>query len=331
VISAVEIRNFRGIQRGTLEGLTPLTVLVGPNASGKSTILDALLIGANPVPGYAVGQVGIRRRDVESGRWLFWKSHADTEPEISVTTHGGEVRHCALTLDPSSPNDRSRITCRVRDGVDAWCDPILVVVGPDNHYEYETWSRALADVPEIALYEGKLSRIETPLHKLFTKTREQGRREEVKAIVDVVIPGVLDIEILAPGDSPVVYFTFDDYSAPVATAGDGVETLLRLCFALASRPSGVVLVEEPELHKHPGALHQCAMAILAALRRGIQIIFSTHSLELIDAILAETRDGAELDKLSVHRVRLTDGWLKSHRLAGSEIAFARTTIEDDLR
>ena len=43
MISAVEIKNLRGIQHGKLEGLTPLTVLVGPNASGKSTILDALL------------------------------------------------------------------------------------------------------------------------------------------------------------------------------------------------------------------------------------------------------------------------------------------------
>ena len=43
MIRSVEIKNFRGIQDGKLEDLTPLVILVGPNGCGKSTILDALL------------------------------------------------------------------------------------------------------------------------------------------------------------------------------------------------------------------------------------------------------------------------------------------------
>ena len=57
-------------------------------------------------------------------------------------------------------------------------------------------------------------------------------------------------------------------------------------------------MEEPEVHMHPGAIRQCARAILAAVRRGIQIVLSTHSLELIDALLSResfrTRTWTEL-------------------------------------
>ena len=67
-----------------------------------------------------------------------------------------------------------------------------------------------------------------------------------------------------------------------------------------------------------------------AVRRKIQVVLSTHSLELIDALLAESSD-QDLAQLSLYRLQLQDGDLKSSRLAGPDIAFARATIEDDLR
>ena len=50
------------------------------------------------------------------------------------------------------------------------------------------------------------------------------------------------------------------------------------------------MLEEPEVHEHPAAMRQSARAILAAIRRDIQIILSTHSVELIDALLAEAHN-----------------------------------------
>jgi predicted ATPase len=42
MISAIRIKNFKGIRAMNLSGLGPLHVLVGPNSSGKSTFLDAI-------------------------------------------------------------------------------------------------------------------------------------------------------------------------------------------------------------------------------------------------------------------------------------------------
>lgn len=50
MIHTVEIRGLRGIREGTLNQLTPLVVLVGPNACGKSTVLEALFMGASNTP-----------------------------------------------------------------------------------------------------------------------------------------------------------------------------------------------------------------------------------------------------------------------------------------
>ncbi|MGH7340867.1 MAG: hypothetical protein ACREKH_10295, partial [Candidatus Rokuibacteriota bacterium] len=90
------------------------------------------------------------------------------------------------------------------------------------------------------------------------------------------------------------------------------------------------VVEEPEVYQHPKAIRQGARVLLANVRRGVQMILSTHSLELIDALLAEA-SGEDLDRVALFNLRLDDGELKAGRRSGAEIAFARQTLENDLR
>jgi predicted ATPase len=51
VITGIDIETLRGIARGGVAELSPLTVLVGTNGCAKSTVLDTLLIGAPHAPG----------------------------------------------------------------------------------------------------------------------------------------------------------------------------------------------------------------------------------------------------------------------------------------
>ena len=44
MLSSLEIKNFKGIREGKISGLAQVNVLVGRNNSGKSTVLDALLL-----------------------------------------------------------------------------------------------------------------------------------------------------------------------------------------------------------------------------------------------------------------------------------------------
>jgi predicted ATP-dependent endonuclease of OLD family len=56
MITKLRIKNFRGIKEGEIE-LAPLTILLGGNNSGNTTILEALFLAPNPfreVP-YVIG------------------------------------------------------------------------------------------------------------------------------------------------------------------------------------------------------------------------------------------------------------------------------------
>jgi AAA15 family ATPase/GTPase len=81
---------------------------------------------------------------------------------------------------------------------------------------------------------------------------------------------------------------------------------------------------------HPAAIRQSARAILSAMRRKIQVILATHSLDLIDALLSCAAEN-ELNDLSFYRLQLERGELLTHRSTGTEAALVRTQIQEDLR
>lgn len=94
--------------------------------------------------------------------------------------------------------------------------------------------------------------------------------------------------------------------------------------------SSAVFLEEPEAHQHPASIRQSARAIVTGIRSGLQLVVATHSLELIDALLAELADD-ELPQLSVHRLHLTAGELRTSRVVGEDVRLSRREIAEDLR
>lgn len=329
MISSIEITRFRGIREGKLEDLTPLVVLVGPNGCGKSSVLDALLVAAAPVAGEGIGRAIVRHQGVkQSARWLLWRTGDDGPAEALVTTKAGMRRTCTLNLRGVSQIDCERLSVTHNSQSSG-----RVVVQFLDSTDYRTSSDAavpLDEVPDVRILQWIDDRIQTPLDQLLTECTERGQRSEVRRNIAELVPGVKDVLILSEAGSPIVYLEYADHSVPAALAGDGIHSLLRTNLELAARPNGVVLIEEPEVHQHPAAIRQTIRAILAAVRRDIQVVLTTHSLELIDILVAESSD-EDIEKLSLYRLELEEGRLIAVRKPGPEVASSRGEIEDDLR
>lgn len=330
MIKSVTIKNLRGIGKGELSELTPLVVLVGPNSSGKSTILDALMIGASPTPGKSMG-IAVSRRNVRRGaRWLLWRSGEFGATEVSVTTTAGATRTCEVSHHSADPNDALIAKVMSKVGNSPVAATGRVTLEPNN--VFSTWDDAgpLPDVSDVQLVEPQGGKSSQSIHELYSLAVQRGRRNEVTAMIAALVPGVTGLEILTDKNDPVVHLVFPDHSVPAGLAGDGIQSLLRLSLELATQKGGVALLEEPEVHEHPAAIRQSARAIVTAVRRDVQVILSTHSLEMIDALLAELKDD-ELPLLSLYRLKLTDGVLSKSRLEGPSVLRSRGEIGDDLR
>lgn len=331
MICSVEIKGLRGIREGKLTDLTPLVVLVGPNGSGKSTVLEAMLIGASPRTAEAIRDVVRRHEAGGSGpRWLLWKGGQESSAEIIIVTDAPSSRKSQIRLERGRPDSETIIPFTL------FSNGVLLgagtIIGNKNKYDGHTSPGvvSLDGAREINLVEAYPANFQKPLHELYTKVVQNGRRKEALGIISEIFPAVTNVEILTENGAPILHFVFPDHSVPATLSGDGIQSLLRLSLELAASSSGVALLEEPEVHQHPGAIRQSARAILAAVRRNIQVVLTTHSLELIDALLAVSSD-QDLDHMSLYRLQLKNGGLQSSRLSGLDIAFSRTTIEDDLR
>ncbi len=329
MIRAIKIAGLRGIREGQLDDFTPLVVLVGPNSSGKSTVLDALLLGATASANEELARVMARRPDLENrSNWLLnrHQGREANEARIEIRGEAHQTRVASLThVGNHQKNPLAISTILVSSQPqEAQSGTRVLFASPP------VASPPLDDVPQVQLLDPDNTAKQPNVADLYTRVAERGLRREAKGIITDLLPDLEDIEILSQDNKPVLYLQYKSGALPLALAGDGVRLLLRLSLELAAPVGGVVLLEEPEVHMHPGAIRQVAKAILAAVARGIQVIMTTHSLELIDSLLAET-SAEDLYKLSFYRLQLNDGILKSSRLSGADAALARSQIEDDLR
>ncbi len=329
MIQTVKITRLRGIRHGTIEPLTPLSVLVWPNGCGKSTILDALFIGAHVSPPDAVGRVVQRRRSTGFvARWLFWHAGTEGNAFVETLTDAADRRVCELSL----AQNNTVVQCdTISSGGSSSRARGQTGFQQDGQYHCSPMALPLNGIPDVRLVESHYVAVDEPLHRLYSRSVESGNRLVAKEIVGKLIPGVTGLEILTDLDVPVMHVVLESGSVPVSVIGDGAQMILRLALQLAAPPMSLVLLEEPEIHQHPGAIFQTAAVILEAMRNEVQVVLSTHSLELIDALLAEVRDDTELEKLAVFRVRLENGEMTTLRVKGTDVAFARSEIGDDLR
>jgi predicted ATPase len=348
MIRSLSVERLRGIRVGQLEGLTSLTVFVGKNGCGKSTLLESLLIAAAQSPGDAIGDAIRRRVEMRHGaRWLLWDAGAEGPARVVISTDGGRGRDWNLSLSiPIQDKLRKQLVEAGGEGPftevvgslatgtqEAWEVHVGVTASnsylvfdeappPDRSAEFNSW-----------LVEARVGSLHLPLDRLYSRAAIQGRKSDVFATLAAVLPGFTQLEVLTEEDGTAalyMYLRHRERPVPVAVCGDGVIALVRLGCELSASVGGLLLLEEPELSQHPAAIFQSARVIHAAVRRGVQVILSTHSLEMIDALLA-TAEGEDVERLSVYRIRLDQGELRSSRHHGEEVRFAREQIGEDLR
>ena len=346
MITELHIAGLRGVESGSLVGLGPLTVLVGPNGGGKSTVLDALLIGAGSSPGDAIGRAVQRRpKTWNASRWLFNREADDPTATLRVVRgHGAQdIRTTTLAWTEGPTDSNAVLSLEQRQEVrpftevsgevlsDGASRKFRVTFSAGNGFRADPasaearirgWELRLIDIPR-GVYQ--------PIEDVYSEAVKSGRWDAARLLLQEVLgASFVDLVILTDNQRPVVHLKGALGTVPATLAGDGVFALIRLAAELAARPRGVVLLEEPEVHLHPRLLWQTARLIWASVIRGVQVVLSTHSIELIDALVAHAPEDG-LNDLTVWRVALQDRQLRCSPVSGAEVRVTRVDLQDDLR
>lgn len=352
MLKTIEAYEFRGLREARVDGLGRLTVLVGRNAAGKSSLLEAAYVAASRYPGGAVGTV-VQSRQFENGaRWLLREGRAQSARVCARFDDGERIEReifwdPALAVEPiaralqnrAAPGAYSAFRVYRRHppiaagSVSGFGDaePFAVVgVATNNDFEsIDVEGHAPRGVP-VQLVKPQHG---APLHDGFSRAVQLGHRDRIIELVRVFLPDVRSIDVLTDRGAPWLGLTLATHTVPVPLAGDGLQAALRMLFELASPPGSLVLVEEPEIHQHPAGLSVVARVLVEAVRAGVQVIMTTHSLELFDSLLSSLDEAEVIDPgfLVVHRIRLGNGTVVATSTSAREAEAARTQIAEDLR
>ncbi|WP_309720243.1 ATP-binding protein, partial [Armatimonas sp.] len=307
-----------------------------PNGSGKSTILDAILLGASVDTNRSIEIVKNRRQgDHNQDRWVIRRNRQNKAKILVYTNHIDKITNNQkwfnrVDISTNKENGSLEFNFLHKNGPDL----------PEEVLEHLALEDRIPDeseyLPEDVMisYDCKIK--QKPLYELYSEIAKIGGRDFINSLLGEIISNFNNIEILTEnnekGFMPVVNVVFTGTlgSVPVSLAGDGIHALVRMAMEI-QLSQGLALIEEPEAHQHPATIRQIAKAIFASVRKENQVILTTHSLELIDALLDAATEPDDLDKLSVFMVKLDNGKLCSARIPGKNVEIERHQIGADLR
>ena len=336
MIKRVRIKNYRSLGDIDVE-LVPLTVLVGPNASGKSNFVDALKFIGDALNSRLEAAIVNRRGFSQLSRYLAKVLTLEFLMEMRYGREDYPPGTYVVELETDEENTAGfhirREYCKVNTG-----DGIAEyetyrgkwVTGPKLRGEYVRRS-FLSELPDpqdglalnslrsfkpfyfgveplqdIRIYTLALDKLRTPQPLIkgqaFSETGDNlasvlredfpaGSEARISLLnaFSLIVDGAIDFRVQDAGSRLVIEVGHLQPGGKVhyfdaAVESDGTLRILGLLAALYQkrRPS-LTIIEEPELHLHPGAMGVLVDVLREASLRG-QVLVTTQSADLMNEL-----------------------------------------------
>lgn len=317
-IDRIDIDNFCGFVHGEFRFSPGFNLLVGVNGSGKSSLLQALAVGLQPllrhVAAPAACQPQARVALLESGGRVRHERCYPVRLSLAAELAGAA---CAWVLEMSGPG------CAWQDSGEApdlasWVReartlPLIACYPAERHWRlpqvsadsamrqqesrlhgYQDWRDAAADTRGLESWViGKtLERLEAVA--IGEPTAAADELERVNQVIRLAMPGARGLRFDVKYRQLMLDWT-QAACAPFDTLSDGQRGMValladiarRMCLlnpqlgdAVLSDTPGVVLIDELDLHLHPAWQRRLPGVLKRAFPR-VQFIAASHSPQMI--------------------------------------------------
>ena len=322
-LEKIHIKNYLSLRDVTLP-FKPLTVLVGPNASGKSNVLSALDLLKTMTVDERLPAEEFIQKSLWAGEGQKYSFHIDAKVAESQTLYHLEVKpkpDFPFHAEQLTVNDVNVISIKDGQGVvrdengedDTKYNSNKLALGSAGNYGNKPITRTLAEfikkwqiydfIPEIL--RGSLERF-SPAEKEIRESPKLdfiGRNlaevlwnwhknspESFRNVSDSLAYSTnLEIDhCLVDGQNQLCLLEGYKNPIPLESASDGTLRLIAYNILL-NEPElpPLIAIEEPERNLHPGALTEIAN-VLEQIAQRSQVIITTHSSQLLDAFNPES-------------------------------------------
>ena len=339
MLTQLDLRHFKCFELLHLP-LRSLTLLAGTNASGKSSVLQALVLlhqtmrehewslclmlnGASVQLGTVSDIVDkvYGRRECEFGlldgeipyQWTFTGDHSK---KMSMAVKRVVVNDVLTDTPPQlryllPPDTTSSLAERLKNLTYLTAERM----GPREMYAM--------DDPQVAPVVGPSG--EDAASVLYARRDEhvcealalpdasnRSLLQQVEARMRTFFPGCrLEIQPVPYANAVTLGLrTSDDtdFHRPVHV-GFGITQVLPIVIAaLAAKPEDLLLIENPEVHLHPTGQAQMGQFLAKVSQSGVQVILETHSDHILNGVRRAVKAGVlSADQVSIHFFRPRSG------------------------
>lgn len=300
----LEINNFRGIKHLKIDDFSRVNVFLGQNNSGKSSVLEALLLLAgmsNPDLPLSLNKARTRVFRIaylQETRYQFYNLDLTNTPEFSSLQIDGNSRHLQMRLFHTETAD---------DGVQSIDIPLILsetvrmpntlemlydittsngtkrfrsslFINQSDVVSRQEPSKEYVEKNSAVLFSSDLlsSNLTNDLSELFKRKQKNTLLKYLQKF-DTRINA---IEIL----NNDVYVGFDDVKEmlPISMSGDGLRRFLNIVAGSANPSNTMILIDEIDNGLHYSAYKKLWEAIFAlATDTNKQVFVTTHSKETL--------------------------------------------------
>lgn len=267
-VASIQIRDFRSFVQTDTIHLGPVSVFIGPNNAGKSSVLRALYALQEPSQLNSDVRLGaemsVIRLDLTDVRGV----RAWSDLEIDSGTLWVEAQAQGATrLNVHTPDGREfNVRQLPSREPHHFVVPYLSKRKTAGYAEDVREENAMAVRPDFTHLAAKLSRLGNPGfpgHRSYFDTCNQ--------ILGFIVTAVPSANGQRPGT-----FLEDGQTLPLDQMGEGVPNIVGMLADLALADGKLFLIEEPENDLHPIALKALLDLVVASSERN-QMVVSTHS------------------------------------------------------
>jgi len=259
-----------------IDGRIGLTVLVGKNGSGKSTILGLLSEALDEKP---------------SMRFDKLDRHPNFDPQVKIEFKHDESTY-ELTLSKSASAHFNKKILSIKGdshssipGVARAGEPYIAFV-PSRRPWNDTFNAEAKS--NLRQFDSGAKRSRNPnqladLGNQLNSLIASEDKEQFDKLLKQVIPEIDDWSTDGiAGQDRIVYKAKSGAEHAISDSGDGIISLFRICHAICKYPPRTpLLLDEPELSLHPEAQRKLYNLIIEVARHR-QVIVSTHSPHFVE-------------------------------------------------
>jgi len=319
MLNSLTLKNFKPFENQSF-CLKPLTLLSGLNSTGKSSLLQSLLLLRQSFQQDLLDNVGLalngdlvsigtakdalcKRAKEDSitfeivmnnnikGTWVFnYDSQSDVMQISSLSNADAEIYNSSLFTDKFHYLKAERIAPRNYFRMSDFQVKQHQQIGSQGEFTPHFLSiNEFTKIPHIQL--------------LHESLQSDNLGNQVEAWLGEISPGTrIDIELHSAMDLVNLQYSYEDNNSYRSTnVGFGITYTLPIIVAILSATSDtLILLENPEAHLHPRGQSKMGELIALAASCGIQIILETHS----DHVLNGIRKALRHQKLDAEKVQI---------------------------